>query len=520
MIDMHGIFLIALFAPAIAALVCLLVPAKEAGGCRHLATFATLVSLVAILALFAGFQQHGGTGFVYRLQASWIPEIGASFDVGLDSTSMVLLLLAGLVNFCGVLVGGPAKREKEYLIFYLLLASGAMLAVTALDLLLFYVALEVDVLCAFLMIACWGDLKDGAQGRTPVKAAITLTLFLAAGAVLVSLGFWALYHLGGHTFSLPAMQAFLAENPLAPDTQHWVFLVLFAGFGVLLSVWPMHIWAPLGYAAAPTSMSMISAGVLKTLGAYGLMRVAIPLLPEGAQAWSGTMATLALVNILYGAWMTLRQTDWKLLIGYSAVSHMGYVLLGLAALNTAGTTGALMLLFAHGLATAAAFALIGAVEARTGTRALAGMSGLARTLPFAGPAMVLTAFAICGLPGFASFWGEIMVMVGAWQHGTLPFRAAVVVAVTGLVLTATYMLAAIRASFFGPVRADADTSPEVASAGFKLACVILIGASMLVGFAPRILTDLVPGEGRVTRAQSAGVAELRPPEAAPEAGAK
>ena len=481
--------LIAVFAPIVAAVGSLLLPARNAAHFHRLAAAATLVSLVSILMLFVGCAA-GGNGLVCRVRADWIPEIGASFDLGLDGISLPLLLLAGLVNMAGVMAGGRQReRQKEYYALYLLLASGVMLAIASLDLLLFYVALEIDVLCSYLLIACWGDFKDARTVSTAKSAAMMLTLFLAAGALLVTLGVWWLYQAGGRTFDLLAMQERLTAQPLALAVQSRIFLLLLAGFGILLSVWPMHVWAPAGYAAAPTGISMLSAGVLKILGAYGLIRVAAPLLPDGARAWSGLMAGLAAMNILYCGWITMRQTDWKFLLAYSSISHMGYVLLGIAANSPLGTVGAVTIMFAHGLSSAAAFALIGQVETATGSRAVASMSGLARSLAFTGPAMLLTAFAICGLPGFASFWGEILVFVGAWQQGSLPLRLAAIAAVWGLVMTATYILGAIRTSFFGPVRPEAAPCKEQSTPGFRLACALLLAASMIVGFAPRIVTD-------------------------------
>ena len=499
------LLLVAVFAPALTAVASLVLPVRNAACFHRIAAAATLISLAAILVLFFGCAAGAG-GLACRVRADWIPEIGAHFDLGVDGLSLPLLLLAGLVNMAGVLAGGRQReRQKEYYALYLLLASGALLAITALDLLLFYIGLEIDVLCSFLLIACWGDFKDAPTLRTTNSAALMLTLFLAAGALLVTLGVWTIYQAGGHTFDLLVLRERLTAQPLALAAQSRIFLLLLAGFGILMSVWPLHVWAPAGYAAAPTGISMLSAGVLKTLGAYGLIRVAVPLLPDGARAWSGLMAGLALVNILYCGWITMRQTDWKFLLAYSSISHMGYVLLGIAAVSPLGSAGAVTILFAHGLSAAVAFALIGQVETATGTRAVAGMSGLARSFAFTGPAMLLTAFAICGLPGFASFWGEILVFVGAWQQGSLPFRLAAVAAVWGLVLTATYMLGAIRTSFFGPTHPEAGPHAEQSTPAFRLACALLLAASMIVGFAPRILTDqavhstLGPNTGGHTR---------------------
>lgn len=488
---------VAIFVPGLAALASLLVPAGRESVFRRLAVLSTSISFAACLGVFAAYSSGAAPvdpdGFACGLRAAWLPSIGASFHLGVDGTSVTLLLLAGLVNLAGVLAGGAvAARPKEYYALYQLLATGALLAIGSLDLLLFYVALEADVLCSFVLIAGWGKLPAG--GRSLTFAAMLLTLALAAGALLAMVGFWLLAHAGGSTFDLPALLAHMTANPLPVSVQRPLFLLLFAGFGILLSIWPLHVWAPLGYAAAPTGVSMISVGVLKSLAAYGLLRIAIPLLPDGAASASGLMAGLAAANVLYGGWIAMRQTDWKLLLAYSSISHMGYVLMGLAAGNGAGRTGAVVILFAHGLSAAAGFALVGDVESRTGTRSVASLSGLARSLPFTGPAMVVAVLAICGLPGFAGFWGEILALAGAWQEGSMPFRVAATSGAIGLILTATYMLAALRTSFFGPARVDAEPAPAT-SCGFRLACVLLLAASMIVGFAPRLVTDLIQSRG-------------------------
>lgn len=494
-IDATTLLLVVIFAPAAAALLSLFIPRVHVGAYRSLATCSTLLSLVAMLMLAATTWSQPADSLL-TMHWPWIPELGASFSLALDGTSRILLLLGTLVALAGVIGGRDIRtREREYYLLYQVVVSGALLALTAQDLLLFYIAYEIDVLCAFLMIACWGDMRDSDEKRSPVFAAVQLTLFLAGAAFCMLVAFWLLHHAGGGTFDLAMLHAQFAAEPLSFEKQWRLFALLLVGFGTMLTIWPFHPWAPLGYAAAPTGVSMLGGGLLKSLGAYGLIRVAVPLLPEGAAACAGIMAALAITNILYGGWVATRQTDWKLLIGYSSVSHMGYVLLGIASLSVMGATGAVILLVAHGLATACAYGLVGHLEAQGGSRRIAAVSGLARRMPFVGVVLVMTIMALCGLPGFAAFWGEILVFVSAWQQGSTLFRVATVAAVWGLVLTATYMLAAIRASLFGPARESApDHNPvqDMQSPAFRAICLAILAALIVAGVWPRLVTDDLP----------------------------
>ena len=268
---------------------------------------------------------------------------------------MTLLLLVGFVSFCGAFVSSEIhEREKEYYILFLALTSGISGTFCTLDLFFFYFFYEMAVIPMYLLIGVWGSLPPGKHGRTKEYATMKLTLYLTAGAVLALIGLLAIYSISGTT-DIEKLQ----HNWVATNTQMWVFPCLLFGFGFLASMWPFHTWSPLGYAAAPTAASMMHAGVLKKLGAYGIIRLALPLLPEGARHWANLLAVLACFNILYAGWVALTQKDWKFVIGYSSVSHMGYIFLGIAALNVVGVSGAVLLMFAHGIMAALTFGLIG-----------------------------------------------------------------------------------------------------------------------------------------------------------------
>jgi NADH-quinone oxidoreductase subunit M len=342
----------------------------------------------------------------------------------------------------------------------------------------------------YLLIGMYGSLPAGKHGRTKEYATMKLTLYLTAGAVLALVGLLTMYYAGGRTFDMVELKNNLR---LAGSTQKWVFACMLFGFGFLASLFPFHTWSPLGYAAAPTAASMMHAGVLKKLGAYGIIRLALPLLPEGARHWVDLLAILCIFNILYAGLTALTQKDWKFVIGYSSVSHMGYVMLGIATLNVIGVSGAVLLMFAHGVMAALTFSLIGFFYHQTHNRNVPDLSGMARKIPFIGVCMVMAVMASSGLPGFANFASEVMVFIGAWKQGefSLVFRIATICAVWGIVVTATYLLWAVRTSFFGPFDEKWDMLKDATTLKQKFPYALLIVVLLVVGFWPRTLTDII-----------------------------
>ncbi len=406
---MNTLLFMTILLPLATAVLLFAVPERFA---RSLSVAGTGLTLLLALALFAAFDRTAG-GAQFCSSIPWLSEFGISFSVGLDGMSLVAVLLTALVAFAGALVSGGVKaREREFHALYLALVGGAFGAFVTTNLFFFYFFAEFEVLCSYLLIAGWGR----QAGEETHRAALQMTVFVAAGAVATLLGFLVLASHGG-TFDLVALKQALQLNPIPAALQKTLFVILLAGFGVLLSVWPLHVWAPPAYAAAPTPVSMLSAGVLKQLGVYGLLRFAVPLLPEGARWAVPYLAVLAIVNILYGGWIALRQRDWKFLISYGAISHAGYILLGIAAMNPVGQGGVVLMMFAGAVSVALLFALAGSLEEQAGTREVARFSGLASRAPFLGGCTVLAALAAAGLPGFAGFVSEVMVLAGAWLEG-------------------------------------------------------------------------------------------------------
>jgi NADH-quinone oxidoreductase subunit M len=489
--DTNSILALAILLPLLSAFLAFLFPANKPAAIRSLAIFATGTSLLLTLIVFTRFDRFdAGYQFVTEgAWTSWVPSLNINLRFGVDGISMTLLLLVGIVSFAGAIVSHEIHdRQKEYYILFLALTSGISGTFCSTDLFFFYFFYELAVIPMYLLIGIYGSLPAGKHGRTKEYATMKLTLYLTAGAVLALIGLLTIYYAGGKTMDIPTLQAKLQMDGA---TQKWVFPLLLFGFGFLASLFPFHTWSPIGYAAAPTAASMMHAGVLKKLGAYGIIRLALPLLPQGAQVWMNLLAILCIFNILYAGLTALTQKDWKFVIGYSSVSHMGYVMLGIATLNVVGVSGAVLLMFAHGVMAALTFSLIGFFYHQTHNRDVTALSGLARKIPFIGVCMVMAAMASSGLPGFANFASEVMVFIGAWHQGSVVFRIATICAVWGIVVTATYLLWAVRTSFFGPFDEKWNMLKDATTVREKFPYAFLIVVLLTVGFCPRILTDII-----------------------------
>src|SRR5262245_32281727 len=311
--------------------------------------------------------------------------------------------MGALVAFAAACVSWEIKtQEKLYYVLLLVMSGGILGAFASLDLFFFYVFHEFALIPTFIMIGVWG------RGENRNYATFNITLYLSAGALIALVGLIALYlqvPVGKRTFDLVALTAHFKAVPMAVSAQQWIFPLLMFGFGILVSLWPFHTWAPLGYGAAPTATAMLHAGVLKKFGLYGLIRIALPLMPEGAKHWLSVLALLCLGNMRYCGWVPMRQRDLNQLIGNSSVAHMGFVFLGIASLNLIGITGAVVVMIAHGLLAALTFGLSGYLRSQTGTLNMDELGGLLRRLPFIGAAIIMAMLAGCGLPGFANFVG-------------------------------------------------------------------------------------------------------------------
>jgi NADH-quinone oxidoreductase subunit M len=478
-----SILTIIILLPLLAALVLAFVP-RERGVLFHgVALVVTGVVMVLGAGLFWQFQP-GVKGLQFEQSWIWVAGLDIRFHLGLDGLNSGLLFMGTLVAFAAACASWEIReRTKEFYILLLVMTGGILGAFAVQDLFFFYIFHELALIPTFLMIGIWG------RGERKNYATFQITLYLVVGSLILLVGLLGLYwQAGSRTFDLVELAAHLRARPIPVAAQAWIFPLLLFGFGILVSLWPFHTWAPLGYASAPTSTAMLHAGVLKKFGVYGLIRIALPMVPEGARYWFPVIAFLCLGNILYCGLVAVRQKDLNLLIGNSSVAHMGFIFLGIASASLLGVTGAVVIMVAHGLLAALAFALSGYLHQQQGTLQMDAMSGLLRRVPFLGTVLLLALMAGCGLPGFPNFIGESLVLFGAWKT----FPLVTILAVWGaLVIAAVYMLRAIRKILHGPVIERGPALEDARNPWRKLPFVLLLGALLLLGCYPRLLVDQV-----------------------------
>lgn len=470
-----------LLSPVIGACLLFFIPKDRTELLKKIAVASAGASLAFILsAAFQYDRTAGGYQFVDKID--WVPSIGIAYHVGVDGISLVLLAMTAVLALTGTVVSCAVKeRLKEYLIFYLFLITGCLGVLSSLNIFFMYFFYEMAVIPVYPLIGVWGS-------GNKEYATMKLTLYLTSGAVLALLALLALYFVTGlNTFDLTVIEKAVAAKPLPLEFQRWAFPLILVGFGVIVTLWPFHTWSPMGYAAAPTSVSMLHAGVLKKLGAYAIIRLGIGLMPEGAALWMPTVAWIAVINIVYCGLVAFTQKDLKFILGYSSCSHMGYILLGLSCLNPIALNGTVFFMFAHGIMAALGFALVGFIYDQTHTRMIDDWGGFGKKVPLAATLFGMTAMASAGLPGFANFIGEMMILLGAWDK----YRWQAVFAVAGLVITAGYMLKMFRGTMQGPLNtrhaAHLEDVKGLARAPYLLLITILLAA----GFFPSVLLPTI-----------------------------
>jgi NADH-quinone oxidoreductase subunit M len=457
--------------------------------------------LTAVLGFFialTGLLGAGGGGLRTIVRTPWIPALGIEYHLAADGISLTLVLLTGIAAIAGILFSwNVTHRAKEFFALYLTLIAGVYGVFLSFDVFLFLVFYELAIIPKYFLIAIWGSTRKE-------YGAMKLALYSFAGSAMALIGLIAAFVLAGSkTMSLVE----LAKYPFPQSFQMWAFPLVFVGFAILAGLWPFHTWAPTGHVAAPTAASMLLAGVVMKLGAYGCLRVAMTLFPHGLDpwgfrvlglgSWRDLLSVLAVIGIVYGGTVALVQKDFKFIIGYSSVSHMGFVLLGLLTLNTVGLSGAVLQMFSHGIIAGLLFAVVGRmVYDRTHTRELADLQGmnLNRLIPFAAVTFTLASMASMGLPGFSGFVAELQVIVGAWQA----FSTLAVLAGLGVVIGVAYALRALQKAFFKdaavatPIAAAHHPAPaalEPISVPERMGAVILLAVSLFIGLYPRLLLD-------------------------------
>ena len=462
---------------------------------KKTALLATSLNLLLTLWLVFQYNPKGAELYQFTSSVPLLPEWKLAFSLGVDGLSIVMLLLTAIVAFAAIWVAPhPDKLERYPSLYYaclMFIVAGATGAFASLDLFFFYAFHELALIPTFLLIGIWGS-------GDRITAAWKITIYLAIGSFVLLIGLLGLYFISispaDRTLSIPALQT-LAMTPGAIQQTPWIYLVLLVGFGTLVSLFPFHSWAPPAYASAPTPAAMLHAGVLKKFGLYGLLRVALPLMPGAAAHWTNLLLFLLAGNILYVGLVTIAQKRLDTMLGYSSVMHMGYIFLGIAAFNPLGLSGAALLMFAHGLSIAALFAIAGAVRQRTGSLEFSKLGGLAKPMPFLGFTFGLAAFASIGLPGFGNFAAEIPIYFGAFGNAGdgiafSKIQWVTIIALWGVVISAVYMLRGYRATFLG------ETNPRwtgLADLSFcaRPAIILLLAVLLVAGFRPQLFVDLL-----------------------------
>ena len=493
--------------PIATAIIILLLPEERKENARMLGLAATIIGLLLSLYVFAAYYGNidnlGGSWrdtLMFVEEVEWVPSVGIGYLVGVDGLSATLVLLTAIVGLGGVLISwGIDDRPREFFAFFMLLVAGVQGVFIAVDGFLLFFFYELAVLPMYILIVIWG------WKVTREYAAMKLTLYLLVGSFIALVPFLVIY------FNLPSLGQELtfdlrvwAETDFPRNLELWTFMPIFLGFGVLAGLWPFHNWSPDGHVAAPTAVSMIHAGVLMKLGAYAAMRVGIHLLPQGAVFWLPFIIFFTVVNVIYGSLIAMRQTDFKYLIGYSSVSHMGLVSMGFAAMNSVGFTGAGIQMVSHGIMTALFFSVVGMIYDRAHTRDMDDLSGMVKVLPWTMVAFTIGGLVSMGMPGLSGFVAEFPIFLGVWRGGAMElsgtfaglnpasyYPVLAIISVLGIIITAAYIMRAITNVFLGDYEPEKwhDMRPllaidKVALVGF---CLILV----LIGVYPQIIAPIV-----------------------------
>src|SRR5213592_3874445 len=490
---------------------------------RQLAAFFSGISFFGSFILLFAFDWHKG-GYQFQQKYVWSEQLGIQFYIGVDGIGVPMVLASSILLFAGVFISWHIQdRTKEFYAFLLILAGATIGVYVSLDLFFLYFFYEMSVIPMYPLLGVWGSHTKGYLETANAEewerpdaprfiltfarnskeyAAMKLTLFLSAGAIVALLGILLIYKFSGlNTFEIPV----LAEKAHFEGTLATViWLLCFFGFASIAPLWPLHSWSPVGHAAAPAATSMLHAGVLMKLGHFSIIRTCFQILPDTTHDLMPIAAILCILNILYGGYVAYYSNDTKYVIGYSSSSHMGYVFLGMAALDYISLTGAVLYMFAHALATGMLFAMAGWVYDQTHLRHIPELGGLVNRMPFVAGCFLVACMASVGMPGTVNFIAEIMILVGSW--GKYPFQ--VIVAVVGIVLTLAYLFRMMRGLFYGPMDAQYSHAHDAVSIVDRLPLLLMIGCSIVFGIFPGHFYDVIRSSVDPLLARIAVVAPL------------
>ncbi len=475
-----------IFLPVVAAVALILLPRSLEQHARYVAASFAALNLVLALAMYIGFDSLD-MALQYSERLEWIDasNFTVQYFVGVDGLSATMMLLTGFLFLIAVLISWRIElRPREYFAWLMVLQTAVMGVFAAQDLILFFLFWELELVPMFLLISIWGT------GRKEYSA-MKFVLYTLSGSALMLVGFLVLGFAAG-TFDMELLaQSDITDPALSLNA---VFFLILAAFAIKLPIIPFHTWLPDAHTDAPTAVSVILAGVLLKMGGYGLIRILVGILPEQFETYDVYLASLAAASVIYGAVLTMRQTDLKRLIAYSSVSHMGYVLLGVAALGEVGLTGASLQMFTHGTITALLFVMVGFVYDRSHTRQISDMSGLAHVMPIAAMVFVIAGLASLGLPTMSGFVAEMLVFLGSVEA----FEAPTIIAVIGILLSAGYILWTVQRVFYGPRDEKWDHLPDTTAWWEQVSMAALVGVILGVGIYPATVVDVLESGVRRT----------------------
>ncbi|MGQ0811464.1 MAG: complex I subunit 4 family protein [Nitrospiraceae bacterium] len=495
-----------LFAPFLGAIALIFVSNRQPLLVRGIAAGSAFISLVASFYMFYAYDPvQGGFQFIQRFE--WSTQLGIALHLGVDGIGTPLVLASSVLLFAGIFISWHIKdRTKEFYIFLLILAAATIGVFMSLDLFFLYFFYEMSVLPMYLLLGVWGshtkkylEMTDaeGVKKRDSIGfifnfasnskeyAAMKLVLFLSAGAVFALMGILLIYKFSGlNTFDILVLRE---QAHFTGTLATIIWILIFFGFASIAPIWPLHSWSPVGHAAAPAATSMLHAGVLMKLGHFSIIRVAYEILPDATRELMPIAAVLCMFSIIYGGFVAFYAKDTKYVIGYSSSSHMGYVFLGMAALDYISLSGAVIYMFAHAMATGMLFAMAGWVYDQTHSRDIPSLGGLANRMPFIAGCFIVACMASVGMPGTVNFIAEIMIIVGSWNK----YPVQVIVAVLGIVLTMAYLFKMMRGLFYGPMAQQHSHAHDAVATVDRLPLLLMILVSIGYGLFPGHLYSVV-----------------------------